>query len=339
MTAPAERPISAGRVEAVVREAFGPGHPVTGARELTDGTYNSVWRLRVDGVGPVVLKVAPPDGTPGLTYERHIARTEAMVLRLAAPTVPVPVLHHLGCDSPTAGGDFLVLSEVPGESWKRWRRRLDGTTRGRLRRELGELVARLHGIGGTEFGYPRAEVGLRAGTWPDAFTLMLRAVLDDAARYRVRLPVDAAEILALADRQRPLLAEVREPRLVHFDLWEGNIMLAAAPDGPRITGLLDAERAFWGDPHAEFVSLSLLDEPAADPDLLDGYRRAGGVLDLGPGVRRKLRLYEAYLYLIMMVEVTPRGAGPEGLVLRRIVHGRLKKTLRRLRHATEEAAP
>jgi len=38
-----------------------------------------------------------------------------------------------------------------------------------------------------------------------------------------------------------LLDVVRTPRLIHFDLWDGNILVEAG----QITGLIDGERAFW----------------------------------------------------------------------------------------------
>jgi aminoglycoside phosphotransferase (APT) family kinase protein len=84
--------------------------------------------------------------------------------------------------------------------------------------------------------------------------------------------------------------------LVHFDLWDGNILL----DDGRLSGIIDAERAFWGDPVAEFVSLTLLHD--LDAPLLEGYGRAR----FDAPARRRLTLYRVYLGLIMLVEMVPR---------------------------------
>jgi Phosphotransferase enzyme family len=75
---------------------------------------------------------------------------------------------------------------------------------------------------------------------------------------------------------------------------------------PRIGGLIDAERAFWGDPLAEFVSLALFADIERDPPFLNGYRKAGGTVTFDAGARLRLSLYRAYLYLIMWVEAAPR---------------------------------
>jgi aminoglycoside phosphotransferase (APT) family kinase protein len=92
---------------------------------------------------------------------------------------------------------------------------------------------------------------------------------------------------------------------VHFDLWDGNILVDPSPDRARVTALIDAERAFWGDPVADFVSLALLDDIERDEAFLDGYRQAGGTVTFDAATRRWLTAYRSYLDLIMLVEGTP----------------------------------
>jgi aminoglycoside phosphotransferase (APT) family kinase protein len=99
---------------------------------------------------------------------------------------------------------------------------------------------------------------------------------------------------------------VTTPVLVHFDLWDGNILVESSSAGRRISALIDAERAFWGDPLAEFVSLALFADIEQDTAFLRGYRAAGGMVTFDFAARRRLSLYRAYLYLIMWVEAVPR---------------------------------
>ncbi|MGW3107595.1 hypothetical protein [Streptomyces sp. NPDC001100] len=51
-------------------------------------------------------------------------------------------------------------------------------------------------------------------------------------------------------------------------------------------GLIDAERAFWGDPHADFVSLALFDDIEKDAAFVACYREAGGQVAFTPRLRR-----------------------------------------------------
>ncbi|MET8852874.1 aminoglycoside phosphotransferase family protein [Amycolatopsis sp. NPDC004625] len=250
---------------------------VVSAEDIGGGTYNRAVRLRLADGRRLVLKIAPAG--PGLTYEHDLLATEAAFYRLASGPLPSVVGE---------GPAFLLMTEVPGEPWNR--------TPGagpHLRTELGKIVAGLHETTGDGFGYLQDPLH---PTWFSAFTAMVDAVLADAVRYGVRLPRPAAEIAHLVRRHEPLLAPVTTPVLVHFDLWQGNILVQ---DG-RVSGIIDAERAFWGDPVAEFVSLTLvhdLDEP-----LLAGY----GPALFDAAARRRLTLYRVYLGLIMLVEMVPR---------------------------------
>ncbi|MFJ5304227.1 phosphotransferase family protein [Streptomyces sp. NPDC088350] len=206
------------------------------------------------------------------------------------------VSRAFGQATAVLGRDFLVTSALRGTSWHRARRQPTSPVRRRLRHELGQLVAGLHRIHGPTFGYPQPETGLH-GT---------------------------------------RRAEVITPTLVHFDLWEGNFVLDTGAAGPRIEGLIDAERAFGGDPHADFVSLALFDDIEKDAALVAGYRVAGGQVDFTPRLCRRLTLYQAYLYLIMIVEAVPRGyAGPRHLVTQRFCRHKLKDAPRNLALATE----
>ncbi|EOD69563.1 phosphotransferase family protein [Amycolatopsis vancoresmycina] len=253
-----------------------PASVVT-TEDLGGGTYNRAVRVTLTDGRRLVLKIAP--SAPGLAYEHDLLATEAEYYRLASGPLPAVV---------GAGPGFLLMTEVPGEPWNR-----TPGTGPHLRRELGAIVAGLHETTGDGFGYLQDPLH---PTWPSAFTAMIDAILADAVRYRVRLPRPAAEIAHLVRRHEPLLELVTTPVLVHFDLWPGNILLQ---DG-RVSGIIDAERAFWGDPVAEFVSLTLFHEP--DAPLLAGYGTAG----FDAPARRRLTLYRVYLGLIMLAEMVPR---------------------------------
>ncbi|HEY1624473.1 MAG TPA: aminoglycoside phosphotransferase family protein [Streptosporangiaceae bacterium] len=277
---------------------------VADRRLLAGGTFNDVYLVCLADGARLVVKLSPGPAVRLLRYERGMTGTEALYYQLAGrrPDIAVPAVIAVDDTS-------LVMTHCPGTPWPRLTPRPAGAGRDQLRTELGRQVARLHTITGTGFGYPSLALGPLRATWREAFGNMVDAVLADAGTYAVTLPRPAAEIQALFAGQAAVLDEVTTPVLVHFDLWDGNILI----DKNRVGALIDAERAFWGDPVAEFVSLALFGDIERDTAFLHGYRAAGGTVTFDAATRRRLSLYRAYLYLIMWVEAIPRQVSEERL--------------------------
>ena len=289
---------------------FPPGS-LAGCRPMSGGTYNTVEELRLTDGSRYILKIPPPPTVPGMSHERELLVSEAEFYRAAATVdVPAPRVVHVCLDA--SEGCHLLMTACPGDAW-------DDTSpdseQAALRRELGRHVARLHQVTGPGFGYPSGALGPLSADWRTAFTAIYDAVLDDARRYEAWLPLPVDEVARAAKSAYDALDEVTVPRLVHFDLWQGNILVDRPEGGgePRIGGLIDGERMFWGDPLADFVSLALLGDIRKDHDFLTGYQEAGGRAEFTHSARQRLALYRSYLYLIMLIETVPRGAGDEQL--------------------------
>ncbi|MGW1952754.1 phosphotransferase family protein [Streptomyces sp. NPDC001920] len=289
------------RARQVLARAGLPPGDLARLRPLSGGTYNTVEELLLTDGSRYVLKVPPAPTVPGLSHERELLVSEAEFYRHAAKAdVPAPRVVTLGA--------HLLMTACPGELWNG---SLTPAEQDSLRTELGRQVARLHTVQGPAFGYPSGALGPLAPDWRTAFTGMLDAVLDDARRYGARLPLPADAVARTLRAAHDALDEVTVPRLVHFDLWRGNILVDRASGEARIGGLIDGERMFWGDPLADFVSLALLADIREDEAFLAGYREAGGRAHFDVPARLRLALYRAYLYLIMLTETVPRAADAE----------------------------
>ncbi|MFD8307368.1 phosphotransferase family protein [Streptomyces sp. NPDC059690] len=290
------------RARRILRDAGIPPGRLARLRPLTGGTYNTVEELTLTDGGRHVLKAAPD--APGLSHERRLLVAEAEFYR-GAKAAGVPAPRLLALDK---GGGVLLMTASPGTPWDA---SLTEAERTPLRRDLGRHVAALHRITGPAFGYPSGALGPLAADWRTAFTGMLDAVLDDARRFGARLPRPVDEVARTLETAHDALDEVTVPALVHFDLWDGNILVDRSAGSARVGGLIDGERMFWGDPLAEFVSLALLGDIRKDEAFLSGYREAGGRAEFDPPALLRLALYRAYLYLIMLVETVPRAMGEE----------------------------
>lgn len=295
-----------------------PPELVASCDPLTGGTYNAVTRVGLTDGRRWVVKTPPPGGSH-LAYERDLLVNEVTFYTAAAglaEETAVPGVVRSGLDPAGPGGAYVIMTERPGQPWHEVGGALADAEGRLLRMELGRIVGRLHSVPGPGgFGYPSAALGPLAPTWRGAFTAMTGAVLADAERYGARLPRTPSVIRRRLDAASSVLDDVARPSLVHFDLWQGNILVAGEPGARRIGGVIDGERMFWGDPAADFVSLALFADIEEDADFLTGYGESapGGPVEFDGSLRARIALYRAYLYLIMLVETVPRKVSEEQL--------------------------
>ncbi|HYN94200.1 MAG TPA: phosphotransferase [Pilimelia sp.] len=309
-TKPALAPADVARLAAA---SFGPGTGVVECAELSGGGFAAVWRALLTDGRAVVLKVAPLPAVPLLRYERGLAAAEAAYCRLigaAAPGLPVPALLHHGADPAVCDSEWLFTTLLPGTALTELAQADPGLADAPVRWQLGAAAARQHRITGPAFGYSGDRP--RDASWAAAFTAMVEDLLADADTWGVRLPVPAGRIRDLVARHAAALAAVRRPALVHFDLWDGNVL--AAPAGAAgalgLTGLVDGERSLFADPLMDFTAAALFRRIEDEPDhpFLRGYAEESGhppALDVA--ALRRLALYRLHLYLLMIVEMPSRG--------------------------------
>jgi len=296
-------PLQNTEIEALVRAGFGARVRIADCRVSASGTYNTGYHLRLEGVGPAqtFLKVAPPDQLCCLTHERGLLRAEIDTLvRLAAINIGrAPAVLWADLSRRIVDRDIVFLEHLSGVPMSE--AEVEPDDRPSLRRQIGAAAAIVKSVDGSAFGYPGSPE-LQAATWPEAFRRMIDALFDDAAKLGVSPALEALRPRFIS--QLPSLGAVTRSSLVHFDLWDSNILVTKEKRGWTLSGIIDWERAFYGDPVAELVSLSGHAGMLPDPSVLGGWALVER-LDLDPATCRRLALYRAYLWLIMLVEAGP----------------------------------
>ena len=290
------------------------GHPLA-VHDLSGGLFAAVQAVDLADGRCVVTKTGQPDGNGRLlTHEARLLRGEIALLRrveaiggVGAPRILLTDLTREHVDV-----DVVALEMLPGTAWQDVRPAMTDEAERTAAEAVGGIMAALHTATGDRFGYPVEASGIGGGTWPEAFATMMQALLADAERWDVA--VDAPRVREAVAGSRDQLAEVATPRLVHMDLWPGNVLVHPATG--EVSGVVDLERGLFADPLMDFVGHEPLRTGSLPDGAAAGYLAAGGTLPLDPtagtvsgltpAADRRLSLYRLYLTLIMTIEVVPR---------------------------------
>lgn len=305
-----KRRLDDAQVAALARAAFGPAAEVAGSRELTGGMFSAAYALTLRDGRETVLKVAPPPDLAVASHEVDMMRSEAEFYRLArtVPGVPLPELLWYDASRTSIDGDYLFLSRLRGAPLDAVRSGLSAAEYGEVRCEMARIAARLATIRGGAFGYPSGGAGSRQPTWARSFLAMLDGIAGDAERHAAPLPVPARAVVEAVARHERTLDEATEPVLVHGDLFDANVFVHRVGDRLEIEGIIDGERAVYGDRAYELQSWSYLRPLESVAAMLAAYgEERGRPLELDESLRLRHRLYSIHLHLIILTEAVIRG--------------------------------
>jgi aminoglycoside phosphotransferase (APT) family kinase protein len=242
------------QILALCQRAFGPSAGVRSARELGGGTFNTTFLIILDDQ-QVILRIAPPP-TADLTWnERWLMRREQQIQPFFAALAPLmPRTLVADFTHQVIDRDYMFQSFLAGDRWDMVEDEFTLDEQLRLWEQFGSITKTIHSTAGTAFGgpYPAPEFSTWSQTIIDRLECATEAMIE--AQLDVR---DIQSVLAIARSRTALLDAIVQPRLLHGDLWLFNILVERRLDGPAIVGILDADRAWWGDPMADWTMFVL----------------------------------------------------------------------------------
>ena len=167
-------------------------------------------------------------------------------------------------------------------------------------------MALLARIKGERFGYTGNGPGHDSISWRTAFLAILEAMLNDGESLNASLPVPDDVLRGLVQEHAYALDEITEPALVHWDLWAGNEFVKPQNGSYVLEGIIDLERALWGDPDMETALACRFYAPA----FYEGYGKQ--LAETGPEAIRQ-SLYRLLLFGILLIEIKVRHYEPDYL--------------------------
>jgi aminoglycoside phosphotransferase (APT) family kinase protein len=263
------------RARSLLERAGSPITPVA-VEPLGSGVKSTVLRVRDEAGEQFALKLYA-EGTERAA-EREIAFHNAVG---DDHGLPIPRLVASSVDDEDAPNGFTLVTIEPGRLMKDivddvFEDELHG-----LRRQIGAFLAQLHQTPVASFGelvphQPAEQSASAMGFTTWAIDQELASYLEHDGNRAL-----AARIAAWVRERAPLLDQTTNPKLLHLDLHEGNVMVQRVPGGtPVMRAVIDFECAGGGDPVSDFARSTTLQrgggtEQALDA-MLEGY---GGLPD------------------------------------------------------------
>jgi fructosamine-3-kinase len=165
--------------------------------------------------------------------------------------------------------------------------------------QVGEHLRQLHTLTATEhpdnehYGYLGAHQPMEPqSTWVVAFQVMWHKLLDDVVACGGYTQEEAQAMCDLLELHLEHFDRPVTPSLLHMDVWSQNILI---DESGNVTGLVDFDRALWGDVEIEFAVLDYCG--ISEPAFWEGYGAARDE-SLPAMIRRQFYLlYEVQKYI------------------------------------------
>ncbi len=299
--------LSRSSIQTVIENCFGAGSRLGKIAEMPDGHFNSVYCIELlNPSREVILKVGTSDRSLLHTYELYSMETEVKTYRLLADRteIPIPQLFKWDFSKQILCNNYILMSKLKGTSWAKIKFQLSKSQNDAVYKELGGYCSQIHNIRGDYFGFFTGSEDLQYSSWKTAFLNMVEAILKDGLERGISFPCSNDEVYEVFLKNSSVLEEVEVPSLVCCDLWEENVFIQPKSCSYSIEGIIDFEKAFWGDPCIDFLpAVAFFSDIRKQEAFLEGYCTERGYgLQITDNVNRRLNMYRAYLCLRYIAE-------------------------------------
>ncbi len=261
---------------------------IRGIERVRTGKFNTTFFVQVVS-DDLVLRIAPPADAGFIFYEKDMMAREPELHQLLKKrnSLPVPEIFVYDTDHDIIERDYLIMERLPGIPASQ-AGFLNQTMWNNVLGQVGGFLKEVHGITTNRYGYLGAHQPLPPQpTWRQAFAQMWKTMIQQIHDIGAYTDAERDEFLDGFDTHHKAFAVQAPASLLHMDVWAQNILINREGE---VTGLIDWDRACWGDPEIEFAVLDYcgISEPSF-------WRRYGkGRNSDDPNVH--IRFYFYYLY-------------------------------------------
>jgi aminoglycoside phosphotransferase (APT) family kinase protein len=258
--------------------------------ELTEGYFNVAYEIKLSNGKSVILKIAPTENIPVMSYEKNIMYSEVEAMRKASEFgIPVPKVYGFDNSCSICSAPYFFMEKLKGCSLNSIKDTYTAEETQQIYFEMGKINKKINDIICPYFGYP-GQPDIQGMKWYEVFHKMIEMGIADAEDRNIDIKISKDELCEKLEKDRELFEEVKVPKLVHWDCWDGNIFV----DKGRITGIIDWERSIFADPLMEVGFRTYGDNTY--------FQKGYGITGLTESQRIRALWYDIYQLILISLE-------------------------------------
>lgn len=283
------------KLRLMVKRAFGENILIKEYKELEEGLCNIAYLITLSDGRETVLKIAPDNSENLMSNEFQLMKTEVIAMDLVRKQgcVNVAQVYYYDESKDICNSEYFFMEKLEGVSLNVIKDKLNEEEIKDIESQLGKIVYSIQKIKGEKFGH-LCTVDRQCDTWFKAFFNMILRVINDGKKANVSIGISYDVLPQILVAHKKYFEEVKKPVLVHSDIWDGNIFIK----DKRISGIIDWERALWGD--------GLMEDRFRSHCCNNSFLNSYGIKELSKDEKIRCLWYDIYLYTTMMIEGTYR---------------------------------
>lgn len=226
----------------------------TDYQKIQTGFFNTTYRI----ITPVsehdlILRIEPSSNTGMLFYEKNMMYREPQIHEQVRKKTNIPIPHIILYDfsKSIVPHAYLIMEFMNGKPITEIT--LPGQASNKIFIETGTYLRQLHEkVISDKYGYPGNYCMELQNSWISAFSIMWNNLIDDIEACSVYDKKETTFAKKQLDNLYWAFDRQVQASLLHMDIWSQNILLN---DRQIISGILDWDRALYGDPEIEFAVL------------------------------------------------------------------------------------
>lgn len=224
-------------------------------KKIQTGLFNTTFRVkRSDNKKDLIIRIAPDENTGMLFYEKNMMVREPEIHEkvIAQTSLPAPNIIAYDFSKKVICKNYLIMEYMDGIPMSEIT--LEPNDQQQIFRQLGAYLRELHeSVRHKTYGYTGNTCMQLQRSWFGAFRIMWHKLIDDISSCKVYTEQENKFAKNQLDKFSKAFSRNVPASLLHMDIWSQNILVDR---NKQISGILDWDRALFGDPEIEFGVLA-----------------------------------------------------------------------------------